>query len=268
MAANPRPRALLFDIGGVCVVSPFQAILDYEIEKNIPLGWINYSIQHTSPNGAWHRLERGEVKIDAEWFKQFNSDFRHTKLWERFNAQSNPSIAGSELPPIPTVDAEYVFWGMMRMSRNPDPYMFPALQKLKDSGLFVMGGLSNTAILPKDHKLGDQPPASTEVKKFFDFFISSAHSGLRKPDPRIYALAMEEINAAAKLKGVAGGEIKPEEVVFLDDIGINLKFAAKAGIRTIKVNLGQIPDAVKQLEQYTGLSLLENGSGGAGQAKL
>ncbi|KAM5472344.1 putative microsomal epoxide hydrolase [Microsporum audouinii] len=260
-----RPRALLFDVGGVCVISPFQAILDYEKANKIPIGWINYSIQNTSPDGAWHRLERGEVPLDAAWFKSFNSDFRHQHLWEQFNeklsTKEKPSTMkeNGKTPELPQVDAEHVFWEMMRVAQNPDPYMFPALQKLKDAGLFVMGALSNTTIIPDDStKLDRKSAAEKQVRRFFDFFISSAHTGLRKPDPRIYELAMKEINDAARMKGLRGEPIRPDEVVFLDDIGVNLKWARKAGMGTIKVSLGRTQEAVRELEKRTGVNLLDD----------
>ncbi|OJD26198.1 hypothetical protein ACJ73_02429 [Blastomyces percursus] len=266
MAGNKRPKGLLFDVGGVCVVSPFQAILDYEIANNIPIGWINYSIQHTSPDGAWHKVERGEVTLDEIFFQEFNSDFQHQHLWKAFHAlqqsknkqSSSSSSQSSPLPPLPKVDAEYLFWEMMRVARSPDPYMFPALRKLQASGQFILGALSNTTILPADNPVG--PPV--DVKQFFDFFVSSAHVGLRKPDPKIYALALKEMNDAAKRKGLP--PVEPDDIVFLDDIGINLKFAKKAGFRTIKVDLGKSRVAVRELEKMVGLELLE----GDGRAKL
>ena len=219
---------------------------------------MNYSIQNTSPDGAWHKLERGEIKLDAGFFKEFNSDFKHVKLWEVFNAKlraKDPKAPAVTPAMLPVVDAEYLFWEMMRVSRSPDPHMFPALKKLQDSGEFIMGALSNTTILPEDHEF-TKSSATNDVKEFFDFFISSAHSGLRKPDPRIYALAMKEMNDAAKRKGLPS--LAPDDVVFLDDIGINLKFAKKAGMRTIKVNLGRIREAVKELEEATGMQLLDS----------
>ncbi|WEW56679.1 FMN phosphatase [Emydomyces testavorans] len=270
MVVDKRPQGLLFDIGGVCVLSPFQAILDYEIANNIPIGWINYAIQHTSPNGAWHRIERGEIKLDAQFFAEFNRDFQHQHLWEAFHEQLKKKKTQAVLPsstrssahlPLPKVDAEYMFWEMMRVSREPDPYMYPALKKLKKSGRFILGALSNTTILPEDHPYSKESPMS-DVRMIFDFFVSSAHSGLRKPDPKIYELALKKMREAAKQKGIDG--IAPEDVVFLDDIGINLKWAKKAGMRTIKVNLGKTDDAVRELEEYTGLSLLDDWD----QAKL
>lgn len=242
-------------------MSPFQAILDYELANNIPVGWVNFNIQHNSPDGAWHRLERGEIKLDNEFFRQFNNDFHRHDLWEAFNERNQRNkILGTDssghttAPPLPSFDAECMFWEMMRISSSPDPYMFPALEKLKASGKFVIGALSNTTILPEDHPYSKG--ATQQARQFFDVFISSAHSGLRKPDPRIYELALKEMNEAASKKGLP--EIAPDEIVFLDDIGVNLKWAKKSGLRTVKVNLGRTQEAVKDLEKLTGLQLLDS----------
>ena len=53
--------------------------------------------------------------------------------------------------------------------------------------------------------------------------LESSRAGVRKPDPAFYALACE----------MAG--VDPTEVVFLDDLGINLKPAKAMGMTTIKV---------------------------------
>ncbi|RAK98647.1 HAD family hydrolase [Aspergillus ibericus CBS 121593] len=255
MTDSRRPLGLLFDIGGVCVVSPFQAILDYELAHNIPTGWVNFSISRTSPNGSWHKLERGEIKMDAEFFAGFNKDLRDPGLWKAFHERLQEKRADNapvSIPPLPAIDAEALFWGMMKVARTPDPYMFPALKRLKQSGQFVMGALSNTVIFPEGH------PYNADLddrKSQFDFFISSAHTGLRKPDGKIYQVALQEMETIARKKGMDG--IRPADIVFLDDIGENLKAAKKAGMRTLKVNLGRSQDAVQELERMTGLRLLD-----------
>ena len=58
----------------------------------------------------------------------------------------------------------------------------------------------------------------------FDVVVESAVEGLRKPDPRIYELACARL------------EIAPDEAVFLDDLGVNLKPARALGMTTIKVS--------------------------------
>lgn len=60
------------------------------------------------------------------------------------------------------------------------------------------------------------------------------------------------------------GGIKAEEVLFLDDIGENLKVARKRGMRTLKVGLGRGREAVEELERVLGMSL----RGGENRGKL
>lgn len=288
--STPPPKALLFDIGGVCVVSPMRAILDYELAHSIPPGWVNFSISRTAPNGSWHRLERGEMKMDKDFFAAFNADLRRPELWLEHCAKAaakarkdeagmvnavgdatSTAIQGStisahaemsELPPLPDIDAEWMFWEMMRASRQPDPYMFPALKKLKASKKFLMGALSNTYIFPDGHPYNEKPENLEEdVKGMFDLFVSSAHVGMRKPDPKIYDLAMGWLEKAWRTdwdgKDGRDAALGPGDVVFLDDIGANLKGARRLGMRTLKVTLGQTRHAVRELEKITGMSLLE-----------
>ena len=60
--------------------------------------------------------------------------------------------------------------------------------------------------------------------------------------------------------GALGGGLRPSEVVFLDDIGVNLKPAKAMGMTTIKVfndTEWQWLEAVAALERLTGVRLLE-----------
>jgi epoxide hydrolase-like predicted phosphatase len=193
--------------------------------------------------------------MDADFFAGFNTDLRNPDLWRQFHQQlqTKQGTSSTTIPPLPTVDAEWLFWEMMRISRTPDRYMYPALKKLRESGQFLMGALSNTVIFPDGHEYNKDVSG---VKSQFDFFISSAHTGLRKPDPKIYQVALQEMDTLAKKRGLPG--TNPNDIVFFDDIGENLKGAKKAGMRTVKVTLGKSQDAVKELEKLTGLQLLED----------
>lgn len=160
---------------------------------------------------------------------------------------------------------------MMTISRKTDPYMYPALRKLKESGRFILGAFSNnvtfpTGILDDEGKLftkdliHDPPPSpyandSKDITTCFDIFLGSAAVGVRKPDPEAYKLSVREMDKIAQFKGL--GRVTEESTLFLDDIGINLKFAKKTGLRTIKVNLGKTKDAVKELEREAGIPLLD-----------
>jgi putative hydrolase of the HAD superfamily len=83
------------------------------------------------------------------------------------------------------------------------------------------------------------PPEVLAIFELFDVVVESSVVGVRKPEPRFYEMACE-------LVGVA-----PEEVVYLDDLGINLKPARSMGMHTIKVT---DPDrALAELSEATGL---------------
>ncbi|RBR03767.1 uncharacterized protein FIESC28_11699 [Fusarium coffeatum] len=263
--SDSKPKVLLFDIGGVCVVSPFQAILDYELSLGIPPGWVNYSISRTAPNGFWHRLEKGEIPMDKSFFEGFSRDLHDPARWEAFYKREQgktPSLP-KETPPVPTIDAEWLFNEMMTVSNSPDPWMFPALKKLRENGQFILAALSNTVIFPPGHKLHLDHFFDEPVRQIFDVFVSSAHVGIRKPDPAMYKLAVAKVDEFAKTNAQSprakgrnwDAGVKPEEIAFLDDIGENLKEARKQGLRTIKVNLGRAFEAVDELERVTGMKL-------------
>lgn len=273
-----KPQVILFDIGGVVVVSPFQAIIDYERANKIPSGWINHSIAATNPHGAWQRLERGECALDKSFFEDFRRDLTDEKRWRVYYAKhlaaqkrESQSQAAEEAayqaPPPPNIDAEELYWSMMRIARKPDPYMYPALRRLRKAadanpGTLVLAAMSNTSIFPPDHDFNNPKSEDgkfhEEMRGLFDVFVSSAHVGMRKPHEDIYYYTVGRVSEFAKQKGWDGEGIRVGDVTFLDDIGSNLKTGKKVGFRTIKVSLGRVQEAVKELEGITGVSLRED----------
>lgn len=258
------------------------AIAHYERTHNIPKGYINVAISTSGKNGSWAKLERGEVALDSDFFKTFGQDLMNEKVWREYYAKSLASKQGVrsqsqaveeavfQAPAPPAIDAEELYWSMMAESRQLDAWMWPALQRLRkvadEGGLqggqrLVLGALSNTSIFPKGHAYNDptteEGRRQAELRGIFDVFVSSAHVGLRKPDRGIYELAVRLLDERVKGKGGVG--VEAGDVVFLDDIGTNLRTGRQVGMRTIKVELGRAWKAVRELEGVTGLELLEEG---------
>jgi putative hydrolase of the HAD superfamily len=75
----------------------------------------------------------------------------------------------------------------------------------------------------------------------FHHVIESSKVGLRKPDPRIYKMMLDEL------------KVDPRKAIYLDDLGINLKPARELGMTTIKVE-GAEP-ALEALEHHLGITL-------------
>ena len=256
------------------MVSPFQAILDYDKSQGIPEGFINWTISQTGRDGAWARLERGELVCDTEFYSAWKSDLEDEKRWRQYFAiyiskQSTPGAnrapeeAAYNVPPLPSIDAEWLHNEMMTIARQLDPHMGPALKRLRQhadrsDGKLIIAALSNTSIFPRGHKLYDNTStdgkASKRLEGIFDVFVSSAHIGMRKPDDEAYKYAITRVHEHAKTQNYEH-DVRPEDIIFLDDIGANLKTAKKLGMRTIKVNLGHNDQAVKDLEAASGLNL-------------
>jgi putative hydrolase of the HAD superfamily len=86
-------------------------------------------------------------------------------------------------------------------------------------------------------------PEIDSVMALFHVIIESSKAGVRKPDPIIYQMACDALGVA------------PSDVVFLDDLGINLKPARAMGMRTIKVV--DPSQALHELEDAVGFAVRE-----------
>ena len=203
-------EAVFFDFGGVITESPFEAFNTYEIEKEIPLGLIS-SVNRRNPHqNAWAKLERGEVTAD-EFDLLFSQESR----------ELGHQVSGLEV-------LKLVFTPVR-------PEMIELLASLK--GEYKLSCLTNN--FPRSNTItqliGEQRFESWDsALSLFDNVVESAKIGTRKPQKEFYEYACS-VNS-----------VSPNSVVFLDDIGINLKSAKELGITTIKVISGS--QAIQDLQ--------------------
>ena len=204
-------RAVFWDFGGVITTSPFDSFNIYEESKNLPKDLIR-TINSTNPdNNAWAKLERSE--IDQE---EFDS------LFEVESQQFGHSVPGKQVLAL--------LKGQIR------PEMVKALREIKDK--LIQGCLTNNIQSNEDQELETDNAAISgthqEIMGLFDFVFESSKENVRKPDPKFYQLACKR------------GKVNPNEVIFLDDLGINLKPAKALGMKTIKVVRAE--DALQDLQ--------------------
>lgn len=209
--ANEVPlKAVLWDFGGVLTSSPFDAFSAYEKAEGIPQGFIR-KVNSTNPdNNAWARFERSE--LDAEGFD---------RAFHEETAGAGHGIAGGTVIGL--------------LGGNIRPRMVAALKQCRQR--FITGCLTNNvrsgigtdmapaaarAAAVKRRSLPEHQRLA-EVMSLFHVVLQSSREGLRKPDPAFYE------------KALAAMRVRPEETVFLDDLGINLKPARAMGMQTIKV---------------------------------
>ena len=112
--------------------------------------------------------------------------------------------------------------GLALLAGEVRPEMVATLDGVKSSG-YRVACLTNNVVVGQ----GRAPDARAEqiaaIMERFDVIVESSAIGVRKPEPRFYEIACELL------------KVEPEECVFLDDLGINLKPAAAMGMTTIKV---------------------------------
>ena len=130
------------------------------------------------------------------------------------------------------LDAQRILEGLHGSLR---PVMVEALRKC--SSKFKTAMLTNNITPMGEQELDEEVEKVVEI---FDLLIESSIEGCRKPEEKFYEIACDRLN------------VKPENCVFLDDLGINLKPARAMGMTTIKVI--EPEGAIKELYEILGFS--------------
>jgi putative hydrolase of the HAD superfamily len=205
--------AVIFDLGGVVFPSPFEAFDQYDHGNGLEKGTLRGLIRRSSEEGAWAALERGELSMD-DFVAALEGEADTAGF--RLDARKMMALLGSHI--------------------GPRPEMATAIQRIRERGI-------KTAALTNNWADDDRRSAPHPLHDLlgFDVIVESAREGLRKPDPRIYALVLVRLNVLAS------------EAVFLDDLGINLKPARAMGMTTIKVVDPAV--ALTELEAVLGFAL-------------
>jgi putative hydrolase of the HAD superfamily len=190
-------KAVLWDFGGVILTSPFEAFRRYETEHDLPLDFIR-GVNTTDPHhNAWALMERNEVTPE-----------HFDRLFAAESAALGYEVAGADV--------------LLLLAGDVRPRMVALLDRVKAAGFYVACLTNN--IVGGDNLDNARSVEIAEIMARFDVIVESSKIGVRKPEPRFYEIACEMLG------------VTPDECVFLDDLGINLKPAAAMGMATIKVN--------------------------------
>lgn len=228
---NSDITTVLFDFGGVITTSPFEKFARYEEANDLPKDLIR-KINSTNPDSnAWAQLERSAVD--------------HQGFCELFEAEGRAlgfEVSGrSVLECLVTEIRPFMVDALIRIHQDFQTVMltnnFSGMHDADD------GDDAEQNVEP-EHGTGVSSGASfADIATHFDHIIESAVVGIRKPDPEIYRLTCDTAGVA------------PHQVVFLDDLGINLKPARAMGMSTIKVVDPHV--ALNELTAILGLDLTQ-----------
>lgn len=197
-AASRAFDAVLFDFGGVLIGSPFTALESLATELNLPVPFevfmdLVFGPYHEDTDHPWHRMERGEL-VFADYFTYLAGEAAHHGI-------------DLDLATFASAFAEPVV----------HHHMVDLVQELRAAG-FRLAMVTNNIAEGRRQWERIVPPGA------FDVIIDSSEVGMRKPDERIYHLALDRL-----------GGVAPERAIFLDDAPGNIEGARRAGLEAVLV---------------------------------
>tara|TARA_Y100001978_G_scaffold112319_1_gene100192 strand:+ start:151 stop:813 length:663 start_codon:yes stop_codon:yes gene_type:complete len=197
LSRNNDIKAVFFDFGGVITQSPFENFNQFEKENNLPINFIRRVNSVNPDNNAWALLEKNQIST-AEFDKIFADE----------SEKVGHKISGRQVLEL--------------LDLKVRPEMIEIVRNCRKD--FKVACLTNniknqSSDCPSNIKNEYYKVLLTE----FDFVVESSKIGFRKPEFDFYKYACDLIKVA------------PKQVVFLDDLGVNLKPARQLGMYTIKV---------------------------------
>ena len=203
-------KTIIFDFGGVITNSPIEGFKLLEEKHGYDKGIITNINMNNPDNNAWAKSERGEIDINT-FLEEFEKEA--LSIGQKINAK----------------EILQQLYGSLREN------MINKIKLLSTSKKYKLICLTNVLKGVDIFTPKKRVNAVNHVMTYFDIIYESYKLSMRKPETRIYQYILNEIN------------IKPEETVFLDDLGMNLKPARQLGINTIKVINPK--DAINELDQ-------------------
>ncbi len=150
---------VIFDLGGVVFESPILRIAEFERRTGLLPQTVARTIRSNGRDGAWQRLERGEIDRDS-FIDAFAAEFQAAGV---------------------TVDVRLLL-EEIESALVVRPSMLDAIDRLRASGCRVAALTNNWS-----------PMSDLPVAEHFDVFVESFVEGCRKPDPEIYLRTLERM---------------------------------------------------------------------------
>ncbi|XP_072039834.1 bifunctional epoxide hydrolase 2-like [Amphiura filiformis] len=227
MATTRKLKAAIFDMGGVLFQPPQHGIAKYAESLGLPKFFLESVMIKGRPNNAFCQMEIGELTA-SQFCAKFEGECKTAAKEQGLTLPSHFSA---------TEMVKSFSTGKMI------PEIMNAVAVLKNNG-FKTSVLTNNYIMDQNGGRGEEyVHGFLLLRMFFDQFVESCRMGIRKPNPDIYLETCKRLG------------VQPNEAVFLDDLGPNVKAARELGMSTILVR--DFNKALQELQQLTGINVFE-----------
>jgi putative hydrolase of the HAD superfamily len=198
---------ILWDVGGVLLTNGWDHQQRNAVLDRFALDREEFAARHAEVDAAW---ERDEISAD-EYLSR-------TVFYT----------------PRSFTPADFLA-AIREQSRVLDDSALGILRGLAASEDYVLATVNNESRMLNEYRV-----ANFGLLDYFDDFFSSCYLGLRKPDRKIYQVALDVLQR------------DPEEVVFIDDRAENAAAAASLGIHAIRYEGSAVlAEALARLGVYT-----------------
>ena len=178
-------KAILWDVGGVLLTNGWDHCERDELFRQFQLDRQAFEERHAEANDPW---EKGLISADEYLNKTVFYEPRNFTQQDFLDAMKGQS--------------QLLAHSAIRI-----------LAQLAASDILQMAALNNEA-----RELNDYRIERFRLRDYIPCFLSSCYVGLRKPDPKIFRLALDVLQR------------RPEEVIFIDDRESNASAASAVGM--------------------------------------
>ncbi|TCK21641.1 HAD-IA family hydrolase [Pseudonocardia endophytica] len=212
-------RALLLDLGGTVFLSGVEL-----------LG----SLGAAHPAAAAVAARRGPLGTEPDplWDTMIAEEITERDYWRRRSEEVGAALGR---PGWPLQEFMHLLWGLSDDMVRPSAAAIVA--DARAAGIAV-GALTND--LRAFH--GDGAMSSHPLLSQLDVLVDGSDTGVLKPDPRAYAIAVERIGHPA------------EEIVFVDDMPWNIVPAKAAGMIALELDLSDPSEVFDRARAELGLA--------------
>jgi putative hydrolase of the HAD superfamily len=182
-----EPTALFFDIGGVILSNGWDRGARRRAIEKFGLDEEEFASRHEMVVDAW---EMGQITMEEY--------LRRTVFYRR----------------RPFTRDEFESFLFSQSHEHHEA--LDAVKRFSASNRWLVAALNNESSELNEHRI-----KKFKLRELFSIFLSSCFLGVRKPDEKIYQLALRITQRS------------PAESVFIDDRSINLEAAERVGMRTV-----------------------------------
>lgn len=184
---TPPIKLLLLDIGGVLLTDGWETRSREKAAELFSLDAVELNQRHRNTFDAY---ESGKITLD--------------EYLDLIIFYEERSFSREE------------FKEFMMAQSQPYPDTIEYIAQLKQQYHLPIATVNNEPLELNEHRIN-----TYHLKKIIDVFVSSCYVNMRKPDPKMYQLALNMMQA------------KPKETLYIDDRKVYTEIAAKLGINAI-----------------------------------